>query len=555
MRLSFLLLLALLLILPCQAMALRVGLLVAADNPLSEQQAAARYFRQLESALDVEVESRWFSDREQLLNWLQLHRQLELALLPAAQPGAGNCLAELNAVPGHDVSRNWCWLAGPQLDQNMRHRLATTLPRIPIPELLTPAPLTNPEPATASATKRPVSGPGTAAVSVPPTTGSALQRFQRQPVDIEADRLQYDQDSGTYQAEGAVRVQSGPISLHSESIQVNPQTTEVVARGAVRISSPEGDVEGESLQLNLQSGLGRLKRGELLIRRQNFHVAGEEIEKLDRKTYHLTRGSFTTCDGDRPDWHFSARDLEVTIDGYAKGRHAVFYLRDIPVFYTPYLIYPVKRNRESGLLVPSVGYSEKRGTQISVPFYWVIARNQDATFYLDWLSELGLGKGVEYRYLFGDENAGDVDLYHINGVKGAESRFAYKWKHDGTLPGDWRLKADVEYVSSRDYWEDFGEVAGEYNKDKVESTVSVNRNWGKLNLTPQIKYTKDLQKSNDQTLQRLPEVRFEAMQQRAGTTPLYYELASSSTYFWRREGLEGGASAGASRALGGLAAW
>jgi len=371
-----------------------------------------------------------------------------------------------------------------------------------------------------------------------PTVG-ALDQLKNQPIDIEADRLEFDQQSGTYQADGAVRITSGPITLRSESVRVNPQTTEVTASGKVSISSPEGELKGESLRLNLRSGRGRLKKGKLLIREQNFHVAGEEIEKLDQKTYHLTRGSFTTCDGDNPDWHFSARDLEVTVDGYAKGHDAVFYLRDIPILYTPYLIYPVKQERESGFLMPSGGYSQRRGTQISIPFYWAIARNQDATFYLDWLSDLGLGKGAEYRYVFSGGNVGDLDLYHINGVKGADSRYAGKWNHDGMLPYQWRLKADAEYVSSRDYFEDFGKVSGEYNKDKVDTTISVNRNWNKFNLTTQIKYTKDLQKNNDQTLQRLPEVRFEAVQQRLGSLPVYAEFAGASTYFWRRRGLKG----------------
>jgi len=372
-----------------------------------------------------------------------------------------------------------------------------------------------------------------------PGQGNVLESLKKQPVNIEADSMQYDQQSGTYHAEGGVRVQSGPVSLQSESVRVNPETSEIEARGAVRISGPEGQLEGESLWLNLRSGRGRLEQGELLVRQQNFHIAGKEIEKLGPKTYHFSRGSFTTCDGDRPDWHFTARDLEVTVDGYARGRHAIFYVRDLPLFYTPYLIYPVKRKRESGFLVPSIGFSDNRGTQLSVPFYWAIARNQDATFYLDWFSDLGLGKGVEYRYVFGDDETGEADLYHINGIKGAESRFAYQWKHDGALPGDWRLKADVEYVSSRDYFDDFGKVAGEYNKDLAESTISVNRLWNKFNLTAQAKYTKDLTKNNDQTLQRLPEVRFEAIQQRLGDLPVYAEFAGASTYFWRREGLKG----------------
>lgn len=542
-RSTFLLLLCFLW--PFQAQALRVGLLLQDQNPLQEGSAAV-FFGRLEETLQEPVERRWFTSQDNLLAWLEDHQELDLVLLPASAVGPRKTLGPQFPV---DAGPSWAWVSRAYLDSATRQRLAQALRAASSSSLLPvkdPAGLpTNSERGAASVAADNQAAPAMAAGrtfppgSSPKISGGALDQLQSQPVEIEADRLQFDQQSGTYQADGSVSVRSGPVTLHSESIRVNPQTTEAVAEGAVRISSPEGDVEGESLRLNLKSGLGSLEKGTILIRRQNFHVAGEEIEKIDQKTYRLSRGSFTTCAGDRPDWHFSARDLEVTIDGYAKGHDAVFYLRDIPVFYTPYMIYPVKRGRESGFLMPSVGFSERRGNQVSIPFYWAIARNQDATFYLDWLSDLGLGKGAEYRYVFGDDNVGDADLYHINGVKGAENRFAYRWKHDGTLPDQWRLKADVEYVSSRDYWEDFGKVAGEYNKDEVESTVSASRNWRKLNLTTQIKYTKDLQKNNDLTLQRLPEIRLEALHQRLGTTPVYAEFSGSSTYFWRREGLKG----------------
>ncbi|TYO95690.1 LPS-assembly protein [Geothermobacter ehrlichii] len=368
---------------------------------------------------------------------------------------------------------------------------------------------------------------------------TSLEELQRRPVDIAADRLEQDEQAGWYRAEGNVRVTSGPVSLLSDRVRVNPETEDVLAEGHVVLEGPEGILRGDRLAMNLGTGLGRLDGGSVFLRENNFHIAGDLIEKIGEKTYTVRRGTFTSCDGIDPDWHFSARDLKVTVDGYARGRHAFFYLGGLPVLYTPYILFPVKRERETGLLMSSFGYSQRRGTQISVPFYWAIARNQDATFYLDWLSELGLGKGIEYRYIFGQENAGEARYYHVSGTGGAGDRYAVEWDHVGPLPGGWIFTSDSEYVSSRDYWQDFGEVAGEYNKDKVDSTLTLGKGWRRINLTGQLRYSKDLQGDNDQTLQRLPEVRLDVLRQRIGQTAYSWELESSATYFWRREGIKG----------------
>jgi LPS-assembly protein len=359
------------------------------------------------------------------------------------------------------------------------------------------------------------------------------------PVTIEADALTFDEATSTYRATGRVQLRKGRLTLLSDRLEWNTATGKAAAHGNVRLSEAGGSLEGEELLLDLDSGRGRLTEGTVLIKEQNFHIAGAEIEKLGDQTYRVKDGTFTTCDGTPPSWKFAARRFDVTLEGYARAKHVVFYLRDIPVLYTPYLLYPVKTERQSGFLTPRYGYSQKRGTELSLAYYQVIDRHLDATFYLDYLADLGVGKGLEYRYILGEDNEGVAKAYHVTGLKDADNRYAFDWLHHGTLPGSVRLAADVEYVSSRDYFDDFGEVAGEYNKDKAQSVVTASRNWGKLNLTGQLKYTKDLEQNNESTLQRLPEINLAAIRRRLGETPFYTALDSSYTYFWRQEGLKG----------------
>jgi len=359
------------------------------------------------------------------------------------------------------------------------------------------------------------------------------------PVNLEADQLLFDKKSSLYRAEGSVHLRRGELTLLSDSATYSPETEEVSAKGAVRLETPEGVMEADEVGYNLTTGYGRMKTGRLHLKTKDFYIAGDEIESLGKESFRIFRGTFTTCEGEDAAWKFGARDLNITLGRYATAKHVLFYLKDIPVLYLPYLLFPVKTERESGFLIPRVGYSKKRGTEISLAYYQVLARNMDTTFYLDYLSDLGLGKGIEYRYILGNDNEGTTKFYHVSGLGEGHDSHAFDWRHLGTLPLEVRLSADVEYVSSLEYFEDFGEEAEEYNRDQAQSTLFLGRNWEKKNLTTLLKYTKDLDIDNDTTLQKLPEIDFSIITQRMGRTPLYWGLDSAITYFWRQKGLKG----------------
>ena len=377
----------------------------------------------------------------------------------------------------------------------------------------------------------------------PACRGVAAENFSAlegsEPVILTADELQFDQETGTYTAVGNVRLKKSKLTLLSDQLEWHLESEDASATGRALLLDDEGNFfAGEQLDLNMASGKGTIQQGRGFWKEQNFHFRAAQIEKLDDNHYFAKDAEFTSCNAEIPAWKFKTKELNVTRGGYAQAKHTLFYLRDVPVLYLPYFAYPVE-NRKTGLLMPSYGNSSKKGLQISQPFYWAISRNMDATFYLDYLSKLGLGKGVDYRYIWTERDAGELNFYHINGWDEGADRFALSWDHAGVLPGEVKLMADVEYVDDKDFFEDFGQEAADYNKSALISTIYAQRNWEKLNLIGQVKYIKDLEASNDLTLQRLPEVRLSLIRQRFKETPLFYGFDTSANYFWREEGNQG----------------
>lgn len=369
---------------------------------------------------------------------------------------------------------------------------------------------------------------------------------KEQPVSIQADILDYDEPTATYAAQGSVDIQQEQTRLRADRVRYNTLNGEAEAVGHVLLDDPEGTLAADRMNINMNTSTGTAEQAQGFFSAYSFYLSGDEVSKRGDHSYRITNGFFTTCAAEVPAWKFGARSLDVTIGGLARAKHVKFYVHDVPILYLPYLAYPVKTERESGFLLPGFGLSRERGTQLSLAYYQVLGRNMDATVYLDYFSDMGLGSGVEYRYIFGADNAGVTNFYYVSGYgdsayQDLDDRFAYRWDHLGTLAGNIRFSADVEYVSDRDYFEDFGEIAEEYDKDEVESTLALSKQWGNWVLTGELLYTKDLeeQADNDLTLQRLPEIQLDYSRTRIADSAFYLKLDSSSTYFWRREGLKG----------------
>ena len=116
--------------------------------------------------------------------------------------------------------------------------------------------------------------------------------------------------------------------------------------------------------------------------------------------YRVEQASYTTCGPGNDDWFIRARELDIDKNrdvGVARGASIVFL--DQPIFYTPYISFPLHQQRKSGLLTPHYGSSTTTGAELTVPYYWNIAPNRDATFYPRVMSKRGLQLGSEFRYL------------------------------------------------------------------------------------------------------------------------------------------------------------
>jgi LPS-assembly protein len=366
------------------------------------------------------------------------------------------------------------------------------------------------------------------------------------PVDIEADQLIYDKDAQLYQAHGNVNVTRGNLSLKTDHAQLHMATKDLVAWGNVLLKEGEDVVECERLEVNLDTRMGKIYQAKLFLKDQNFHITGREVEKLGEARYRIKDGSFTTCDAKRPPWKFTVKELDVTLEGYGIAKGPVFYVENIPLIYLPVGIFPIKKERQTGFLIPRVGYSNTDGFETKNAFFWAISKDMDSTLYFDSFGKRGFKEGLEYRYAITRDIRGQANFHFIDDSVLDKNRYAFFFNHQQNFPSGFYLKGDVNYVSDRLYTQDFNEDLPEaattvdsWSRGQLRSVLYGGKNWDRFSFLAEGVVFNDLTKeSNDETLQKLPQISFYAHPQTLFKTPFFYDLASSYTHFWREKGVE-----------------
>jgi len=359
-------------------------------------------------------------------------------------------------------------------------------------------------------------------------------------VRLSADKLSHDRNKESIHAEGNVEVLWNGARLYADMATYLQGEGVVTATGQVRLLK-DGDVlSGDSATLQVGPRTGMVRNGHLLVKKSNLHLKGAEIEKSGDEEYRLRQGSITSCDGDRPGWRFEVEDLQVSMNDFATGRNAYFYLGETPVFWMPYILFPVMTERQSGFFFPKFGNSSKKGAFLDIPYYWAISPSSDATFDLDMQSKRGVGLGAEYRYLSENRGHGHDRGYLIYDENRGEFRGDLALKQQVNFSADTYWRADVNLVTDRDFYRDYGVNSGEYNKQYLGTNAFLTRRLGSLLITGGAEYISDLEGgSNRATLQKLPYLSIMESGRRIGSTPFSISGESSLVHMEREVGGRG----------------
>lgn len=276
-------------------------------------------------------------------------------------------------------------------------------------------------------------------------------------IQLEADRLS-GRTGESLLAEGRASLRRGVLTLQADRMEYRQREDRVQASGEVMLQRGEDRYLGSELDLNTEHQEGYFLEPRFYLGRTRAGGRADRVDFIGRNRMVVTDAAYSSCelvDGETPPWVLTTRRVRLDFDaneGLAEG--AVLRFHGVPILALPVLSFPVTDARKSGWLPPLITTSSRTGVGVSVPYYWNIAPNLDATLTPTLLSKRGAGLQAELRYLMPDWS-GEVDVFGLpNDLNTGRARGALRWTHRGELPGDIRHDTHLLRVADDDHWKD-----------------------------------------------------------------------------------------------------
>jgi len=238
-----------------------------------------------------------------------------------------------------------------------------------------------------------------------PFPGQTPKYLESQPTTITADEGQFSEE-GNSTLKGHVHLIQGNRQIFSDTATIhrNPrkqQTIDTVqAQGHLKITEPGLRITGTEGTVDMEKETQVVKNADY--RLYNRHARGT-ADTLVLKNHHqmiLKNASYTTCSPTQNTWQLKSKDVVLNkTTGRGRAKHSRLYVYNVPIFYWPYVDFPIDDRRQTGFLIPSYGTSSRSGLELAVPFYWNLAPQYDATITPRIFAKRGLEMQGLFRYL------------------------------------------------------------------------------------------------------------------------------------------------------------
>lgn len=278
------------------------------------------------------------------------------------------------------------------------------------------------------------------------------------PAYMEADTIEGDPDSDLTLT-GAAQVRRIDGVIKGDRINYRKDTGEVDVQGNARMMRDGTLVTGPNAKFNVDKYSGEVEKPNFWLGATGGFAVAEHADIFSKSQMRLHTVTYSGCSCETPSWYIKAKTVDIDFDeNEGVARSGVLYFKDVPILASPYMTFPVKKERKSGFLMPTYGTTSKGGFDFSLPYYLNLAPNYDATIQPRYFSKRGLQMGGEFRYLGATYSGIAYGAYlpddHVTG----NDRWMYWWRHQQLLGNGFYADWDVAKVSDNDYFRDISQL-------------------------------------------------------------------------------------------------
>ena len=288
------------------------------------------------------------------------------------------------------------------------------------------------------------------------------------PMFISAKASRYEQEEQVATLAGDVVLRQAGMQVEADEANLRQAENHGELIGNVRLRDQGMLVVGDRAELQLDNGEAKVDNAEYVLHKS--HIRGNALyaKREESAIIRLKDGTYTSCEPGSNTWHLKGNNITLNpATGFGTATNVTLRVKNIPVFYTPYIYFPIDDRRQSGFLPPSIGSSSDNGLTLQTPYYFNLAPNYDATLYPTYMADRGLMMEGEFRYLTksSEGQVGAAYLDDSNDDRELQSeyedqRWMYSWQHKAGL--DSRLLAEVDYTDVSDpyYFQDLSTDLG-----------------------------------------------------------------------------------------------
>lgn len=326
--------------------------------------------------------------------------------------------------------------------------------------------------------------------------------------------------------------------LRADGARYDAATGRFSVTGDVEFRDPETRVLGSSASYDSATGAFSFEGARFDLYGLPARGSAGKLEvQQDTGKLSLADVTYTTCAEDQEDWRIRASRITVNSEtGMASAWNARLEFLGVPILYTPYLTYPVTNQRKTGLLLPELGSSSKRGVDLAVPWYWNIAPSYDATLTPRYMSRRGVQAQTEFRYLAARERLPSTGVLYAEFLPGddvtGEDRSLVSWFNQTQLGRGWRGTVDAINVSDTGYFEDLYSGAGASSQTHLRRRMDFelyNPVWTVLLRLEDYQTLDEALTGEEKPYKRLPQL---AARAQLPSQPLGLNLSVSSDFTW-----------------------
>ncbi|WP_022940225.1 LPS assembly protein LptD [Psychromonas hadalis] len=308
---------------------------------------------------------------------------------------------------------------------------------------------------------------------VPPLVPNTNTQPNNQiPVKIDAFSVSGSNSKFIYQ--GDVNLKQGDKFLSADEMTYYLNEDRATAQGNVNFINGGVTLIADDIEMDLSNDQSILTQADYQFHGQGGRGDAQRIFDNGLDLYELNDSSYTACPPEDTTWRLDATTLYIdNVEAVGSAYNAVLRIKDVPVFYFPYVTYPLTDKRKTGLLFPSHEMSDTNGFTLTQPLYINIAPNMDATITPTYMQNRGTKIAGEYRYLF-DAGSGSIQAEYLadDKIRG-EDRYLYHWDHNINFAQHWNFNVRYNQVSDDYYFSDIDTPYGDRSDNQLLQTAKL----------------------------------------------------------------------------------